>query len=99
MLIEEEMEYQRLHGYIRLTAEAVELCEQCEGEGSIPVEDGIVSMFSPKNLLNLMARQFLGFGGFACRRAFPSRQPRSGTRSAYIRIRIIVIYSGLVKTS
>jgi hypothetical protein len=27
-----------------LTAEAVELCEQCEGEGSIPVEDGIVSI-------------------------------------------------------
>ena len=31
----DEMEYQRLRGYIRLTAEAVELCEQCEGEGSI----------------------------------------------------------------
>ena len=43
-LIEEEMEYQRLRGYIRVTAEAVELCEQCEGEGSIPVEDGIVSI-------------------------------------------------------
>jgi hypothetical protein len=27
-----------------VTAEAVELCEQCEGEGSIPVEDGIVSI-------------------------------------------------------
>jgi hypothetical protein len=38
MLVEEEMEYQRLRGYIRVTAEAVELCEQCEGEGSIPVE-------------------------------------------------------------
>jgi hypothetical protein len=24
--------------------EAVELCEQCEGEGSIPVEDSIVSI-------------------------------------------------------
>ncbi len=34
-LIEEEMEYQRLHGYIRVTAEAVELCEQCQSEGSI----------------------------------------------------------------
>jgi hypothetical protein len=33
-----------LRGYIRVTAEAVELCEQCEGEGSIPVEDGIVSI-------------------------------------------------------
>jgi hypothetical protein len=44
VLIEEEMEYQRLRGYIRVTAEAVELCEQCEGEGSIPVEDGIVSI-------------------------------------------------------
>ena len=43
-LIEEEMEYQRLHGYIRLTAEAVELSDQCEGEDSIPVEDGIVSI-------------------------------------------------------
>src|SRR5271165_2929392 len=31
-------------GYIRVTAEAVELCEQCESEGSIPVEDGIVSI-------------------------------------------------------
>jgi hypothetical protein len=44
VMIEEEMEYQRLRGYIRVTAEAVELCEQCEGEGSIPVEDGIVSI-------------------------------------------------------
>ena len=44
VLIEEEMQYQRLRGYIRVTAEAVELCEQCEGEGSIPVEDGIVSI-------------------------------------------------------
>src|SRR5271165_2501514 len=44
VLIEEEMEYQRLRGYIRVTAEAVELCEQCEGEGSIPVEDGIVDL-------------------------------------------------------
>ena len=43
-LVEDEMEYQRLRGYIRVTAEAVELCEQCEGEGSIPVEDGIVSI-------------------------------------------------------
>ena len=34
VLIEEEMEYRRLRGYIRLTAEAVELCEQCEGEGA-----------------------------------------------------------------
>ena len=42
LLVEDEMEYQRLRGYIRITAEAVELCEQCEGEGSIPVEDGIV---------------------------------------------------------
>ena len=40
-LVEDEMEYQRLRGYIRVTAEAVELCE---GEGSIPVEDGIVSI-------------------------------------------------------
>src|SRR4029077_18058589 len=39
-----EDEYQRLRGYIHVTAEAVELCEQCEGEGSIPVEDGIVSI-------------------------------------------------------
>jgi hypothetical protein len=41
------MEYQRLRGYIRVTAEAVELCEQCEGEGSIPVEDGVVSICTP----------------------------------------------------
>jgi hypothetical protein len=27
VLVEDEMEYQRLRGYIRLTAEAVELCE------------------------------------------------------------------------
>ena len=32
LLVEDEMEYQRLRGYIRVTAEAVELCEQCEGE-------------------------------------------------------------------
>jgi hypothetical protein len=38
------MEYRCLRGYIRVTAEAVELCEQCEGEGSILVEDGIVSI-------------------------------------------------------
>jgi hypothetical protein len=44
LLVEDEMECQRLRGYIRVTAEAVELCEQCEGEGSIPVEDGIVSI-------------------------------------------------------
>ena len=44
VLVEDEMEYQRLRGYIRVTAEAVELCEQCEGEGSIPVKDGIVSI-------------------------------------------------------
>ena len=44
LLVEDEMEYQRLRGYIRVMAEAVELCEQCEGEGSIPVEDGIVSI-------------------------------------------------------
>ena len=44
VLIEEEIEYQRLRGYIRVTAEAVELCEQCEGEGSIPVEEDIVSI-------------------------------------------------------
>jgi hypothetical protein len=44
VLIAEEMEYQRLRCYIRVTAEAVELCEQCEGEGSIPVEDGVVSI-------------------------------------------------------
>src|ERR1700737_5462600 len=44
VLVEDEMEYQRLRGYIRVTAEAVELCEQCEGEGSIPVEDDIVSI-------------------------------------------------------
>ena len=44
VLVEEEMEYQRLRGYIRVTAEAVELCEQCEGEGSIPVQDAIVSI-------------------------------------------------------
>jgi hypothetical protein len=44
LLVEDEMEYQRLRGYIRVTAEAVELCEQCKGEGSIPVEDGIVSI-------------------------------------------------------
>jgi hypothetical protein len=44
LLVEDDMEYQRLRGYIRVTAEAVELCEQCEGEGSIPVEDGIVSI-------------------------------------------------------
>ena len=44
VLVEDELEYQRLRGYTRVTAEAVELCEQCEGEGSIPVEDGIVSI-------------------------------------------------------
>ena len=43
-LVEEEMEYQRLRGFIHMTAEAVELCEQCEGEGSIPVEDDILSI-------------------------------------------------------
>jgi DnaJ-class molecular chaperone len=43
-LIEEEVQCQRLRGNIRVTAEAVELCEQCEGEGSIPVEDDIVSI-------------------------------------------------------
>jgi hypothetical protein len=41
VLIEEEMEYQRLRGYIRVTAEAVELCEQCEGEGSIQALGGV----------------------------------------------------------
>jgi hypothetical protein len=30
--------------HIRVTAEAVDLREQCEGEGSIPVEDGILSI-------------------------------------------------------
>ena len=44
VLVEDEIEYQRLRGYIRVTAEAVELCQQCEGEGSIPVEDDIVSI-------------------------------------------------------
>jgi DnaJ-class molecular chaperone len=44
MLVKEETQCQRLRGYIRVTAEAVEFCEQCEGEGSIPVEDGIVSI-------------------------------------------------------
>ena len=44
VLIEEEMQYQRLRDYIRVTSEAVELCKDCEGEGSIPVEDGIVSI-------------------------------------------------------
>jgi hypothetical protein len=44
VLIEEEIQDQRLRGYIRVTAEAVELCVQCEGEGSIPVEDDIVSI-------------------------------------------------------
>jgi hypothetical protein len=43
-LIEEEMQYQLLRGCIGVTAEAVELCAQCEGEGSIPVEDAIVSI-------------------------------------------------------
>jgi hypothetical protein len=42
VLIEEEMQYQRLRGYIRVTSEAVELCKDCEREGSIPVEEGIV---------------------------------------------------------
>ena len=41
VLVEEEMEYQRLRGYIRVTAEAVELCEQCEGEGSIQALGGV----------------------------------------------------------
>jgi hypothetical protein len=44
MLVEEEMQCQRLRGYIRVTAEAVELCSQCEGQGSIPVEEDIVSI-------------------------------------------------------
>jgi hypothetical protein len=43
-LVEDEMECQRLDGYIRVTAAAVELCEQCEGAGSIPVEEDIVSI-------------------------------------------------------
>jgi hypothetical protein len=43
-LIEEEMQYQLSRGCIGVTAEAVELCAQCEGEGSIPVEDDIVSI-------------------------------------------------------
>src|ERR1700761_8571669 len=40
----ERFAYQRSRGCIRVTAETVELCEQCEGEGSIPVEDDIVSI-------------------------------------------------------
>jgi RecJ-like exonuclease len=44
VLVEDEMEYQRLRGYIRVASEAVELCEQCQGKGSIPVKDGIVSI-------------------------------------------------------
>src|SRR6202171_5391131 len=43
-LIEEEMQYQLSRGGIGGTAKAVELCAQCEGEGSIPVEDDIVSI-------------------------------------------------------
>ena len=43
-LIEEEVQYQLSRGSIGVTAEAVELCVQCEGEGSIPVEDDIVSI-------------------------------------------------------
>ena len=55
-LVEEEMEYQRLRGYIRVTAEAVELCEQCEGEGSIPVEDGIVRSATPAAAASAFSR-------------------------------------------
>jgi hypothetical protein len=44
MLVEEEMRCQRLGGYIRVTAEAVELCAQCKGAGSTPVEEDIVSI-------------------------------------------------------
>jgi hypothetical protein len=33
VLIEEEMQYQRLRGHIRVTSEAVELCKDCEREG------------------------------------------------------------------
>ena len=42
VLIEEEMQCQRLRDYLRVTSEAVELCMDCEREGSIPVEEGIV---------------------------------------------------------
>ena len=42
--IEEEMQYHFSRDRIAVTAEAVEICEQCEGEGSIPVEDDIVSI-------------------------------------------------------
>jgi hypothetical protein len=41
-LIEEEMQYQRLRDYIRVTSEAVELRKDCQREGSISVEEGIV---------------------------------------------------------
>ena len=38
------MQYQLSRGTRCVSAEAVELCVQCEGEGSIPVEDDIVSI-------------------------------------------------------
>jgi hypothetical protein len=61
LLVEDEMEYQRLRGYIRVTAEAVELCEQCEGERQHPVEDCIVSICDAcggahRNTFHLQAR-------------------------------------------
>ena len=43
-LIEEEVQYQLSRGSIGVTAEAAEFCVQCESEGSIPVEDDIVSI-------------------------------------------------------
>ena len=38
------MQHQLSRGRIGVTAEAVELCVQCEGEGSVPIEDDIVSI-------------------------------------------------------
>ena len=38
------MQYHFSRDRIAVTAEAVEICEQCEGKGSIPVEDDIMSI-------------------------------------------------------
>jgi hypothetical protein len=62
-LVEDEMEYQRLRGYIRVTAEAVELCEQCEGDGIVSICDacggriGILATFKRGRGAEMMSTQ------------------------------------------
>ncbi len=44
MLIEGEVQERRSLGCVVINAEAAEFCAQCEGEGSIPVEDNVVAI-------------------------------------------------------